>query len=29
MRALPQSFAEYRWAPSTEEIARTYELDPL
>ena len=29
MRALPQSFAEYRWAPSTEEIARTFELDPL
>ena len=29
MRALPQSFAEYRWAPSTEEIARTFGLDPL
>ena len=29
MRALPQSFSEYRWAPSTEEIARAYELDPL
>ena len=29
MRALPQSFSEYRWAPSTEEIARTFELDPL
>jgi len=29
MRALPQSFSEYRWAPSTAEIARTFELDPL
>ena len=29
MRALPQSFSEYRWAPSTEEVARRFELDPL
>jgi imidazoleglycerol phosphate dehydratase HisB/histidinol-phosphate/aromatic aminotransferase/cobyric acid decarboxylase-like protein len=28
MRALSPSFSEYTWAPSTEEIARTYELDP-
>ena len=28
MRALSPSFSEYAWAPSTEEIARTYELDP-
>jgi imidazoleglycerol phosphate dehydratase HisB/histidinol-phosphate/aromatic aminotransferase/cobyric acid decarboxylase-like protein len=29
MRALSQSFSEYRWAPSTDEIARRFELDPL
>jgi histidinol-phosphate/aromatic aminotransferase/cobyric acid decarboxylase-like protein/imidazoleglycerol phosphate dehydratase HisB len=29
MRALSQSFSEYAWAPSTEEIARRYELDPV
>ena len=29
MRALPASFSEYRWAPSTEEIARAVELDPV
>ena len=29
MRSLSPSFSEYRWAPSTEEIARRYELDPL
>jgi imidazoleglycerol phosphate dehydratase HisB/histidinol-phosphate/aromatic aminotransferase/cobyric acid decarboxylase-like protein len=29
MRALPQAFSEYRWAPSTEDIARSVELDPL
>ena len=29
MRALPASFSEYQWAPSTEEIARSVELDPL
>ncbi len=28
MRALSPSFSEYPWAPSTEEIARTFELDP-
>ena len=27
MRALSPSFSEYAWAPSTEEIARTFELD--
>src|SRR4029450_5089228 len=27
MRALPASFSEYRWAPSTEDIARSLELD--
>jgi histidinol-phosphate aminotransferase len=26
MRPLPAAFAEYRWAPSTEEIAREFEL---
>ena len=29
MRALPESFSAYRWAPSTEEIARAVELDPV
>jgi imidazoleglycerol phosphate dehydratase HisB/histidinol-phosphate/aromatic aminotransferase/cobyric acid decarboxylase-like protein len=29
MRALPASFSEYQWAPSTEEIARKVELDPV
>jgi histidinol-phosphate/aromatic aminotransferase/cobyric acid decarboxylase-like protein/imidazoleglycerol phosphate dehydratase HisB len=29
MRALPAAFSEYTWAPSTEEIARSVELDPL
>lgn len=29
MRALPASFSEYQWAPSTEEIARSVELDPV
>ncbi len=29
MRAIPASFSEYTWAPSTEEIARSVELDPL
>ena len=29
MRALPASFSEYQWAPSTEEFARSVELDPL
>ncbi len=29
MRALSPSFSEYRWAPSTAEIARRFELDPL
>jgi imidazoleglycerol phosphate dehydratase HisB/histidinol-phosphate/aromatic aminotransferase/cobyric acid decarboxylase-like protein len=29
MRALPAAFTEYQWAPSTEEIARSVELDPL
>jgi histidinol-phosphate/aromatic aminotransferase/cobyric acid decarboxylase-like protein/imidazoleglycerol phosphate dehydratase HisB len=29
MRALSASFSEYQWAPSTEEIARSVELDPL
>ena len=29
MRALPQSSAEYAWAPSTEEIARRVGLDPV
>ncbi len=28
MRALSRDFAEYRWAPSTEELARRVELDP-
>src|SRR6476659_5277637 len=29
MRGLPGTFSEYQWAPSTEEIARSVELDPL
>ena len=29
MRALPASFAPYGWAPSTEELARRAELDPV
>lgn len=29
MRVLPQSFAPYTWAPSTEELARGAELDPI
>jgi histidinol-phosphate/aromatic aminotransferase/cobyric acid decarboxylase-like protein/imidazoleglycerol phosphate dehydratase HisB len=29
MRALSASFSEYQWAPSTEEIARSVELDPV
>ncbi|GIU94768.1 MAG: hypothetical protein KatS3mg012_1225 [Gaiellaceae bacterium] len=29
MRPLPPSFAPYRWAPSTEELARRTGLDPL
>jgi histidinol-phosphate/aromatic aminotransferase/cobyric acid decarboxylase-like protein/imidazoleglycerol phosphate dehydratase HisB len=29
MRTLPQDFTEYRWAPSTDELARRVELDPL
>jgi imidazoleglycerol-phosphate dehydratase/histidinol-phosphatase len=29
MRALPTGFAEYSWAPSTAELARTTGLDPL
>ena len=28
MRTLPQAFAPYSWAPSTEELARRAELDP-
>ncbi len=28
MRALPLEFADYRWAPSTEELAAAVELDP-
>ena len=28
MRTLSPSFSEYTWAPSTDEIARTFELDP-
>jgi histidinol-phosphate aminotransferase len=28
MRALPDAFAEYRWAPSTEAIAAEFGLDP-
>ncbi len=29
MRALPGEFAAYRWAPSTEELARRVGLDPI
>jgi imidazoleglycerol phosphate dehydratase HisB/histidinol-phosphate/aromatic aminotransferase/cobyric acid decarboxylase-like protein len=29
MRTLPTAFAAYRWAPSTEELARRLGLDPL
>ena len=29
MRVLSTSFSEYQWAPSTDEIARSVELDPL
>jgi histidinol-phosphate/aromatic aminotransferase/cobyric acid decarboxylase-like protein/imidazoleglycerol phosphate dehydratase HisB len=29
MRALPETFSEYIWAPSTAEIARSVELDPI
>ncbi len=29
MRTLSAAFAEYQWAPSTEELARDLELDPL
>ncbi|MGZ8695404.1 MAG: aminotransferase class I/II-fold pyridoxal phosphate-dependent enzyme, partial [Gaiellaceae bacterium] len=29
MRTLPDSFAPYAWAPSTEELARRVELDPV
>ncbi|HLG08893.1 MAG TPA: aminotransferase class I/II-fold pyridoxal phosphate-dependent enzyme [Gaiellaceae bacterium] len=29
MRALPVDFSAYAWAPSTEELARRVELDPL
>ena len=29
MRALPLEFADYRWAPSTEELAARVELDPI
>jgi histidinol-phosphate/aromatic aminotransferase/cobyric acid decarboxylase-like protein/imidazoleglycerol phosphate dehydratase HisB len=29
MKALPQGFAAYRWAPSTDELARRTGLDPL
>ncbi len=28
MRTLPEAFAPYSWAPSTEELARSVELDP-
>jgi imidazoleglycerol-phosphate dehydratase/histidinol-phosphatase len=29
MRTLPPAFAEYRWAPSTKELARRFGLDPV
>jgi histidinol-phosphate aminotransferase len=29
VRTLPREFAPYRWAPSTEELARTVGLDPV
>ncbi|HEU0247377.1 MAG TPA: aminotransferase class I/II-fold pyridoxal phosphate-dependent enzyme [Gaiellaceae bacterium] len=29
MRTLPRDFVEYRWAPSTAELAKRLELDPL
>ena len=29
MRALPQTFVSYTWAPSTEDLARRVGLDPF
>ena len=29
MRTLPAAFAAYKWAPSTEELARRVGLDPV
>ena len=29
MRTLPPAFADYRWAPSTRELARRFDLDPI